>query len=109
MPAKVNGGPKTQAQLSLAGDQVIADMHGVLAVGEKQALLQNESLPLISPDGQAAFEAKLRDGERVLRSDGGEFLGARVDGAMVGQEETLREAVEHHHAAQRVRQGCDQQ
>ena len=45
----------------------------------------------------------------MFRRDPRQLLGARVEHAAVGQAQALGESVEHHHAAQRIGQGGDQQ
>ena len=110
MAAKMHGGPQFQMHDVLRGQQFIGDEDSVLAMHQLEALLDDDAFRLIAPARQPAFEAELADIMVRGRVVGGcRFLAADLQAAAIGQAESFRQMVEHHHAAQRSRQRRDQQ
>ena len=103
--------PHLETESAVAGNEAIGDVHRVLHVRQEHVLFQDIAGKLIAPDGQAGFQAKLR---QVLSSRQSQLavrvlLTAQVDECPVRQSQLFPEVVEHHAAAQRVGQRGDQQ
>jgi len=93
-----------------AGQQLIGEVDGVLAVGQDDALLDLVPLGVVAPDREAELQAELGE-VRDAGEAGGAFGGlaaAELDHAVVRQAKLLREMVEHDDPAERGRQGGDE-
>ena len=106
---EMDGRPQAQPQRSVSGQQPVGHSHGVLPVGEEEALFQHESIHFVAPHRQAGLQAERGQWEDMFRRDPRQLLGACVVHPAVRQAQALGEPVEHHHAALWIGQGRDQQ
>ena len=111
MRAEVDRRPHHETDRPRSGEESIADVDRVLAVRDEEPLLQDEPAQLVSPDGKPQLEAELDQVQHVsgLVGSGGLPALGRGGHAPVRQAEPLVQVTQHVHAAERRREGGDQE
>src|SRR5439155_26915567 len=111
MRPKMNRGPKLQARKFVARLQLVADMNGVLAVQEQEALFNHDAIYFEAPGGQAVVQSELSEvmaaDQRIFRPAW--LFAADLDCAASRQADVLSKVIEHDNPAERSRQRRDQQ
>ena len=109
--ADVDLRPQTQPNRGVAAGVAVVHVHGVLPVGQRDALLDDGGPDAEDPDGQPRVEAELPQvfgagegrGRRLV------LLAAQAMAAPVGKLDLLRDVVEHHQASVGRGQGGDKE
>ena len=67
MEPEVHRRPQGQAHASLAGEEPVADVHGVLPLHEHDPLFEDEAVDVVAPHRQTQLEAELGEIARALQ------------------------------------------